>query len=391
MAEIRPVASGPETRTSAPGQSWLRAAVVGLLLFIFLCGIRGMSTGFEGLGGDVLGTFFQATENPFVALVVGILATTLMQSSSVTTSMVVALVAAPDNPLPIANAIPMIMGANIGTTVTNTIVALGHMGRPEEFRRAYAAATCHDFFNFLAVAVLLPLEIMTGFLAKLSHTLAGVVGTGGGGKYPNPLKDAAKAVVNPVKDAIYGVIPGEQLASLVMILVSMSVIFLALYYLVKLMRNAAASRVKVYMTRALDASPYIAMLVGMVMTVIVQSSSITTSLMVPLAGAGIVTLRQIFPVTLGSNIGTTMTALLASMAAPQETAALAVQIALVHLLFNLTGIALIFTVPAIREIPLRAARGLANLAVRSKKLAILYLVFLFYVLPALLVAATRGW
>jgi sodium-dependent phosphate cotransporter len=133
------------------------------------------------------------------------------------------------------------------------------------------------------------------------------------------------------------------------------------------------------------------MLVGMVMTVIVQSSSITTSLMVPLAGARIVTLRQIFPVTLGSNIGTTVTALLASMAAPQETAALAVQIALVHLLFNLTGIALIFTVPAIREIPLRAARGLANLAVESKKLAILYLVFLFYVLPALLVAATRGW
>jgi len=385
------VPSRPETRTSSPGESWLRAAVVGLLLFIFLCGIRGMSTGFEGLGGDVLGTFFQATENPFVALVVGILATTLMQSSSVTTSMVVALVAAPDNPLPIANAIPMIMGANIGTTVTNTIVALGHMGRPEEFRRAYAAATCHDFFNFMAVAVLLPLEIMTGFLAKLSHTLAGVVGTGGGGTYANPLKVAAKAVVNPVKDAIYGVIPGEQIASLVMSLVSMGAIFLALYFLVKLLRNAAASRVQVYMTRALDASPYIAMLVGMVMTVIVQSSSITTSLMVPLAGARIVTLRQVFPVTLGANIGTTVTALLASMAAPPETAALAVQIALVHLIFNLTAIAMIFIVPAIREIPLRAAQGLANLAVRSKKLAILYLVLLFYVLPALLVAATRGW
>lgn len=390
MAEIRRVPSRLETRASAPGQNWLRAAVVALLLFIFLCGIRGMSTGFEGLGGDVLGTFFQATENPFVALVVGILATTLMQSSSVTTSMIVALVAAPDNPLPIANAIPMIMGANIGTTVTNTIVALGHMGRPEEFRRAYAAATCHDFFNFGAVAVLLPLEIMTGFLAKLSHTLAGVVGTGAGGTYPNPLKVATKAVVNPVKDAIYGVIPAEQLASLVISLVSMGAIFLALYYLVKLLRNAAASRVQVYMTRALDASPYIAMLVGMVMTVMVQSSSITTSLMVPLAGARIVTLRQVFPVTLGANIGTTVTALLASMAAPPETAALAVQIALVHLIFNLTAIAMIFTVPAIREIPLRAARGLANLAVRSKKLAILYLVFLFYVLPALLVAATRG-
>jgi sodium-dependent phosphate cotransporter len=186
-------------------------------------------------------------------------------------------------------------------------------------------------------------------------------------------------------------VPGEQLAAGVLIALSMGVIFLALFYLVKLLRKAAVSRVKVYMTRALDASPYIAMVVGMVMTVIVQSSSITTSILVPLAGARIVTLRQIFPVTLGANLGTTVTALLASMAATPETAALAVQIALVHLLYNVTGIALIFPMPAIREIPLRAARGLANLAVRSKKLAVLYLIFLFYALPGLLVAATKGW
>jgi sodium-dependent phosphate cotransporter len=68
-------------------------------LFVFLCGIRGMGAGFEGLGEGLLKSFFTATENPFVGLVVGILATTLVQSSSVTTSMIVALVATPHSPL----------------------------------------------------------------------------------------------------------------------------------------------------------------------------------------------------------------------------------------------------------------------------------------------------
>ena len=117
------------------------ATVLGLL-YAFLLGIRGLGDGFKGLGHDLLNQFFAATENPFIGLVIGLLGTTVVQSSSVTTSMIVALVAAPDDPLPIQNAIPMIMGANIGTTVTNTLVALGHMGRKDEFERAFAAATC---------------------------------------------------------------------------------------------------------------------------------------------------------------------------------------------------------------------------------------------------------
>ena len=83
------------------GEFWARLLVVVTLLFVFLLGIRGLSVGFKGLGKEALETVFHATENPAVGLVVGILTTTLMQSSSVTTSMIVALVAAPDTPLPI--------------------------------------------------------------------------------------------------------------------------------------------------------------------------------------------------------------------------------------------------------------------------------------------------
>ncbi len=89
-------------------------------LFIFLLGIKGLGNGFSLLGGDLLDNIFQVTANPFLGLIVGVLTTSMVQSSSVTTSLIVGLVAAPVNPLPIANAIPMIMGANFGTSITTT-------------------------------------------------------------------------------------------------------------------------------------------------------------------------------------------------------------------------------------------------------------------------------
>ena len=92
-----------------------------------------------------------------------------------------------------------------------------------------------------------------------------------------------------------------------------------------------------------------------------------------------------FPMTLGANIGTTVTALLASLAVSGPNAAAGVEIGLVHLLFNLTGTILIYPVPAIRKIPLRMARGLADRAVVSRKLALLYVVALFYGIPAVLI------
>jgi sodium-dependent phosphate cotransporter len=97
----------------------------------------------------------------------------------------------------------MIMGANIGTTVTNTIVSLAHMGRPEEFRRAFAAATCHDFFNYISVVVLLPLELATGYLQRTAEWMSSVIGGIGGAQYDSPIKGAIKAGTAPMK-AVYG-------------------------------------------------------------------------------------------------------------------------------------------------------------------------------------------
>ncbi len=374
--------SASSTQSQMLAHPMSRAVQVVLLLYVFLVGVNGLGKGFEALSGGLVDSFFAAAANPFTALMIGILATTLVQSSSVTTATIVGLVAAADSPLSVTSAVPMIMGANIGTTVTNTIAALAHMGRREEFRRAFAVATCHDFFNFIAVLVLLPLELLTGFLEKSATALTALIGGFGGADYDSPIKGAIKAGSDPIKGAIDAVIGSEQLAAVSYILVSGVLIFAALLLIVKVMRSVMLTRVESIVSRTLGRNALLAMIVGMVVTVMVQSSSITTSLLVPLAGAGILKLSQAFPITLGANIGTTVTALLAALAATGENAAAGLTIALVHLLFNVAGTALIYPVAQIRNLPLMAARKLADVAVVSRKWALIYVAALFYGLPA---------
>ena len=368
-----------------------KAVTVLFLLFVFLLGVKGLGDGFKFLGEDLLQAFFTATENPFIGLMIGILGTTLVQSSSVSTSMIVALVAAPENPLPVANAVPMIMGTNIGTTVTNTAVSLAHMGRREEFRRAFAVATCHDFFNFIIVAVLLPLELMTGYLRQTAESLAALVSGFGGVTYSSPLKTSLKVAFQPVVDGSKLLFETPRAQGVLIIILSGVLIVAALLLLVKVMRSAMQSRVEVFITQFLGQSAMLSILVGIIVTVMVQSSSITTSLLVPLAGAGLIRLAQAFPITLGANIGTTVTALLASMAASGENAQSGVVIALVHFLFNITGTVMVYPIPAIRRLPLAAASRFADFAVRSRKWAVAYVLFLFYGLPAVFAFLDQYW
>lgn len=361
----------------------LRVLVVVLLLFLFLTGVKGLGDGFKLLGQDLLDSFFRATANPFVALMIGILATTLVQSSSVSTSMIVGLVAAPENPLPIENAIPMVMGTNIGTTVTNTVVSLAHMTRRDEFQRAFAVATCHDFFNFLTVAVLLPLELATGLGRRVATALSGLVSGMGGVDYDSPLKGAISAGIAPLHWLAEALVESGPSRGAFIAIGSALVIIAALVLLVRVMRAAMQSQIESNVSLFLGRHALVAILFGAVATVMVQSSSITTSLLVPLAGAGLITLNQAFPVTLGANVGTTVTALLASMAVSGANAQAGIIIALVHLLFNVTGIVMIYPIPAVREIPLGLARWFAGVARRSRGWAVVYIVVLFYGLPSL--------
>jgi sodium-dependent phosphate cotransporter len=155
------------------------------------------------------------------------------------------------------------------------------------------------------------------------------------------------------------------------------------------MRTLVISRIETAVTSALGSNVLIAMVIGVIVTVMVQSSSITTSIMVPLAAAGVLRLEQAFPITIGANIGTTITAMGAALAVSGANAQAGIEIALVHLFFNLSAAILIYPVERIRQVPLRAARILAAVAVKSRKLALCYVATMFYGFPALLIYLTK--
>jgi sodium-dependent phosphate cotransporter len=145
------------------------AYIVGALL-IFLFALELMLSSLQFLGKTAAETIILATSNPFTALFIGLLITAIIQSSTATTSMTVALVAS--GSLTLESAVPIIMGANVGTTITSTIVSLGFLPKKKEFRRAVAAGTYHDFFNILTVFILFPLEYYFQFLSHLSQEIA---------------------------------------------------------------------------------------------------------------------------------------------------------------------------------------------------------------------------
>ncbi|MBM62519.1 MAG: sodium dependent phosphate transporter [Acidobacteria bacterium] len=378
--------SGDLTSTT----SWSRGITVATLLFGFLVGVKALGEGFQLLGEATLDQIFSATTNPYISLVVGILATTIMQSSSVTTSMIVGLVAAPESPLPLANAVPMIMGANIGTTVTATVVSLAHIGRSNEFERAFPIAVCHDLFNYLTVAVLLPLELLTGYLRRAAIAMSRFMVDVGGVDYESPIATAIAAVLALIEQVFQLLFVSVRVQGMGLIVFGGVVIFVTLFFIVKVMRSLVRTRIERMVSEVLGSNAIFSILVGIVVTAMVQSSSITTSLLVPLGAAGLLRLEQALPITIGANVGTTVTALFAALAGSGANRIFGLEIAMVHLLFNLTGLVLIYPFSVTRNIPLRLARFLTTLALRSPRLTLFWVIALFYGVPTLLLVVDRA-
>jgi len=432
-------------KTPAPGKARLLremtitvVRILGLItcLYFFICSLSFLSDSFRILGGKNIGVLFSDSEllkNPVVGLMIGVLVTVLVQSSSTSTSIIVGLVSAG---APVKTAIPMIMGANIGTSVTNIIVALTQAGDREQFRKAFACANVHDMFNWLSAFILLIVEVCTGYLETVSGWLVKDIGTNHAGtKSPDFLKALTKPLTKVLiqldKDVLRGwaenkeeyrnhtsvlksgcndhltsshtTCPylfahfgpeglniGETYIGLILLAISLTMLCGCLIGMVKILNSLLGEKVRGIIENVINAdipvrglgwlTGYLAMMVGAVMTILVQSSSVFTSTLTPLAGAGLVSLERAYPLTLGSNLGTTTTSILASFAAGGDKVQDALQIALVHLLFNLTGILMFYPIPVMRW-PISIARVLGNTTAKYRWLAVVYLSFMFFLFP----------
>jgi sodium-dependent phosphate cotransporter len=355
--------------------SWLYLLA---LVFVMLQAVSLIGGGFKLATAEHAKALFEFASNPIMGLIIGMVCTALIQSSSTVTSIIVAMVA---GGLPITIAVPMMMGANIGTSITNTIVSLGHVAKKDEFQRAFNAATIHDFFNVMSVLIFLPLEIVFGFLEKLSAYMAAFFSTGAtadvGGF--NPIK-VATAPFNGLITDVFSFLPPLYLG-ISKALIGVGLIVIAITYMGKIMKKLMVGKAKDVLHQSIGKGAISGIASGSIVTILVQSSSTTTSLMVPLVGTGVLKARDIYPFTLGANIGTTITAIIAALGVTGEYATFALQIALVHFLYNFIAVIAIYGIPFLREIPPKLSYLLSLKVAENKLYGFAYILGLFFVLP----------
>ena len=368
----------------------IKWVIVIILLYFLLVAVRLMSLGFQLALGEEAEALFTFATNPFLGLIIGILATAMIQSSSTVISIVIGLVA---GGLPVATAIPIVMGSNVGTTITNTIVSLGHVKASEEFKRAFAAATVHDCFNLCCLLLFFPLELVFHPLEKIANILTqSLLGANQNWLFLN--FNILDSLITPLITQLMKLTENLPLTvnGIVFIIGGILLIFGSIFYLSKTLKSLLVGKAKEILHRAIGSGALVSILVGMGITGLIQSSSATTSLMIPLAGNGVFTLEQIYPFTLGTNIGTCLTSLIVATALTGKAAFTGLEIALVQLLYNTLGVLIIYSVPVLRNIPLQGARFLSETAVKYKWGALGYIVFIFLVLPAICLGITnRGF
>lgn len=475
-----------------------------LLLSVELFGSASMS-----LGGRMAGRLFRSASNPATRLAIGILATVLVQSSSTSTSIIVNLVGV--GQITVQEGIPVIVGANIGTSITNLLICAGLSTGGVKLQRAFRGAVVHSVFNLLTAVCVLPLEIIIGAITGAggplywcAKTVAGIAEAQGLGR-SNPLegtsptrlvsKPLASAVATNSKVVVHALSLGAPVAlasswtntsagcaagserqlltrrvgtdcsqfycvpteldkdfkklhegaykrdltkcagfvaesdvqrcgshescyldagafyarhveqrpiltggfmrgagdvtgGMCTLLLAFAFLVAGLYTLTEfltLLLGGGMNRVVLRLPRGKGA---LAIAGGLVLTLATESSSVTTSVLTPLCGLGLLSLSDMFPLVLGANIGTTLTALLAALA---TSSADAVEIALCHIFFNLVGVLIWFPVPSLRRIPLRAAELLGLYAGHRSATPAVYVFLVFVAAPAAVMSVALLW
>jgi sodium-dependent phosphate cotransporter len=341
-----------------------------LLLFLFAIDL--MVSSLQHLGKNVVETIILATANPFTGLFIGLLITAMIQSSSTTTALAVALVAS--GSLTLQSAVPIIMGANVGTTITSTIVSLGFINKRKEFRRAVAAGTYHCFFNLLTVFILFPLEYYYGFLSSLSERIANYFFVPSSIHVENKVTHVWNGF-NPIVDFLVHLIPN----GFVLIILSFVLLFGSILIFRKLISDLLEAKSPEAFSRFFFKNPFKSFSWGLLTTAAIRSSTITTSVVVPIVAKKIATLRQAAPFIMGANVGTTITAFIAAMLNANTSGAISIAIA--HFLFNFIGVILFFVTPVLQKLPIELANGLGKLTLRFRLVGFLFLLMTFFFIP----------
>lgn len=345
-----------------------------LLLFIFAIDLLTVAIG--RLNNDVAREIIQATRNPFISLFVGLLVTALVQSSSTVTASIVAIVASGN--MTLQQAVPMVLGANIGTTLTSTLVSFTFITKKKEFRRALSSGISHDMFNILNVIILFPLELYFNFLSNSAEKLAKFFVSNeeisGNFEYNRMFtRGATEWIVENINIPFL-----STLIAILLVFFSMKVMTTSVY------KNFVLDTFQ-DISKVIFKNSAVSFIYGIFFTAAVQSSTVTTCLVVPLVANRKVSLAKSFPFIIGANIGTTITAVIAAIYKTEAAIALAIA----HVLFNAIGALIFLPFPEVRQIPIKLADLMGRTSVRNRFFGFVYILLTFFIIPFLLIYFSR--
>lgn len=405
---------------------------IGFFLFFFVVGLDILTNATKVIGGCNAGLLFSDDTNPVSNVMIGVLASSLLASSSATTSITVSLIGA--GAISVRASIFIIMGSNVGVSVVSTVVSLGHMGNAKELERAFAGATVHDMFNLMTLLVLFPIEVTTWYIYNFSLFLIGDDSDrqGSGERWTSPLKEAiepiSKMIIIPNKRVPRDIAKGfscddfypvnctdgilsyrtcrkvglircdkkfgcpaffqdgasrkdDETAGAVCFVLGLAIIFICSIIIITILQRMLMRVTSSALQRVVNVEGSLAILIGAGATVFVQSSTVFTSALLPFVGSGAIRLEEMFPLTVGANIGTTFVGILASLV---SDGIYPLQASLCQMIFNVTGAIIWYLFPFMRRFPLNAARMLGAAAHGSRLFPIFYIIGMFGVLPRML-------
>lgn len=356
----------------------LRIFLIFSIIVLFLLAIDLMIYALSYIGLGAARDLIIIAEIPFISLFIGLLSTALIQSSSTVTSIAVAMVAS--GAISLNMGIFVIMGANIGTTLTSDIISLSYITSKSKFRLALSAGVVHDFFNILTTMIIFPLEYYYKILSGSAMFITKLLSV----KSPSPEMVVAKpvySIIKPLTMGISNLIDNYWVVAIIGILLLFTAIKLFSRYSYKLLIGKSKDKMKSY----IFSNPFKSFSWGVLLTGALQSSSITTSLSVPLVATRKVSLSSVFPFIMGANIGTTITALLAAIFKSEA----AVSLAIAHLIFNLIGVLIFLPFGKIRNFPVRLAKKFGMMASDNRLIGFFYIILTFFLIPFLLIYLSR--
>lgn len=410
----------------------LKLALLLFVIFMFICTLGLLADAFKLIGGRGIGDAVKNSrliQNPISASIIGMVITLILQSSSTLISILVGMVAG--RIITVHEAIPVMMGAEIGASFFNALISLGQSGNRDQFRRAFAAATMNDIFNFLSYLVILPLELTTGVIEKVSALFVEPLSGAKGSKF-----DTLNIITDPLlhriiqldEDAINEVSQNNRaeytneslilkciangtdqttvcpyehlfaystwsdaLIGIILLVISICLLIVCLVGIVRLLNSLLAGHIAIWVRRIIDRqlphpfgwlTNYLVMLFGCFVVMIVQSSGVFRSALIPLVGIGVVPLERFYPLLLGANVGTTFTGVLAALSADPRRLRETMQIALCQTVYNLLSILFYYPVPLTRRIPITLAMRFGDLTAKYRWFALVYIFFVFFLMPA---------